>query len=51
LCKIFNADGHAEIRKWRDAAIFTPKTIDDHNPLPAKIKDDIRWLRDRTVNP
>ena len=45
------ADGHAEIRKWRDGTILAPKAVGDYTTLPAKIPTDIRWLRDRTVNP
>ncbi len=44
-------DGHAEIRKWRDGAILTPKAIGDHSQSPAQITTDIRWMQQRTANP
>jgi prepilin-type processing-associated H-X9-DG protein len=45
------ADGHSEIRKWRDGAILKPKAIGDYSQRPAEIPTDIRWLQERTANP
>ena len=45
------ADGHSEIRKWRDRAILTHKDIKDYSQRPAQNPIDIRWLLERTVNP
>ena len=45
------ADGHSEIRKWRDSAILKPKTIGDYSDRPAQIPNDIRWVQERTANP
>jgi prepilin-type processing-associated H-X9-DG protein len=36
------ADGHAEIRKWKDAALYTP-------PTTKYGTTDIYWLQDRTT--
>jgi len=45
------ADGHSEIRRWRDGAILKPKAIGDYSARPAQIATDIRWLQERTANP
>jgi prepilin-type N-terminal cleavage/methylation domain-containing protein/prepilin-type processing-associated H-X9-DG protein len=45
------ADGHSEIRKWRDSAILKPKAIGDYSERSAAIPADIRWLQERTANP
>jgi prepilin-type N-terminal cleavage/methylation domain-containing protein/prepilin-type processing-associated H-X9-DG protein len=47
------ADGHAEMRKWRDSTILNcPKTDPaDYSQVRAKMPDDWQWLWDRTVNP
>jgi prepilin-type processing-associated H-X9-DG protein len=45
------ADGHSEIRKWRDGAILAPKAIGDYSQRPAQISTDIRWVQQRTANP
>lgn len=47
------ADGHAEMRKWRDPVLLNcPKTSPgDYSAVRAKSPDDWQWLWDRTVNP
>jgi len=47
------ADGHAEMRKWRDPVILNcPKTDPaDYSSVRAKSPDDWQWLWDRTVIP
>ena len=44
------ADGHAEIRKWRDARTLRPvsrQTVSNRTPAPDSI--DIAWLQERTT--
>jgi prepilin-type processing-associated H-X9-DG protein len=44
------ADGHAEIRKWRDARTLHPvsrQTVSNRTPAPDSI--DIAWLQERTT--
>jgi prepilin-type N-terminal cleavage/methylation domain-containing protein/prepilin-type processing-associated H-X9-DG protein len=38
------ADGHAEIKKWKDSAIMNP--VADARAVPV---DDLRWLQERTT--
>jgi prepilin-type N-terminal cleavage/methylation domain-containing protein/prepilin-type processing-associated H-X9-DG protein len=47
------ADGHAEMRKWKDSVILNcPKTNPtDYSQIRAKMPDDWQWLWDRTLNP
>jgi len=45
------ADGHGEIRKWRDSILYAGKPIGDYARLAARIPWDIDWLQERTVNP
>jgi prepilin-type N-terminal cleavage/methylation domain-containing protein/prepilin-type processing-associated H-X9-DG protein len=47
------ADGHAEIRKWRDPAVLRGKTdANDYSTIPAVPPyTDINWMRERTGNP
>lgn len=44
------SDGHAEIRKWRNAATRAPVHYDNNLPLnvPAGGNEDMAWLSDRT---
>jgi prepilin-type N-terminal cleavage/methylation domain-containing protein/prepilin-type processing-associated H-X9-DG protein len=47
------ADGHAEMRKWRDSTILNcPKTKpNDYSEVRARMADDWQWLWERTRNP
>jgi prepilin-type N-terminal cleavage/methylation domain-containing protein len=46
------ADGHSEMRKWKDQSILKPKAINDFSERPAIPPfTDLMWLQERSQNP
>ena len=50
------ADGHSEIKKWRDGRTYRPSQeggaiFDGSTPIPSPGNMDIAWLQDKTTRP
>ncbi len=50
------ADGHSEIRKWRDNRTSRPINengviFDGSTPIPSQDNVDIGWMQDKTTRP
>jgi prepilin-type N-terminal cleavage/methylation domain-containing protein/prepilin-type processing-associated H-X9-DG protein len=53
-CGFSFADGHSEIKKWRDPRTIPPLTPQQNSyvaPIPSPRNEDIAWLQDHTTRP
>ena len=47
-CGFGFADGHAEIKKWRDASMMNSKAV--NTPMQPGFPDDLVWMQQRATN-
>ena len=47
-CGFGFADGHAEIKKWREKSTLVPVLKVGRNGFPAPNSQDIRWIAERS---
>jgi len=53
-CGFSFADGHSEIKKWRDPRTIPPLTPQQNSyiaPIPCPRNEDVAWLQDHTTRP
>jgi hypothetical protein len=53
-CGFSYADGHSEIKKWRDSRTMPPlrpQTTPSTADTPSPYNKDVEWLQERTTRP